>query len=386
MTDVHPNTKPLRVIDFSLVMAGPFCTRLFADMGAEVIKIEPPNGDTMRGRPPIGRGHSRYFGHLNCGKRSLALDLKNSEHRRLVLKLVETADIVVENFRPAVMDRLGLGYETLKELNPRLIFCSISGYGQTGAAAERPAYAPIIHASSGYDLTLMGFSTDLDRPAPTGMFAADVMAGVYAFGALQAALYQREKTGRGQQVDVALMDSILAMMVYECQEAQLPQAHKRHVYTPLRTRDGYVITAPLSQKNFDSLAMLLGNPDWAADPRFASAPGRERHWSEIMRHIEAWTQDHSAQECEALMMTAGVPAARYRTVAEAMADPALAERGFLQTVTDADCSYQVFGAPFKMSETEIRARPHVPELGEDLAFYLQELADHDRMTAPAADK
>lgn len=368
----------MRVVDFTLVMAGPFCTRLFADMGAEVIKVEPPTGDTMRARPPQQDGYSRYFGHLNCGKRSVALDLKAPHDREIAVKLIETADVVVENFRPGVMDRLGLGYETLKELNPRLIFCSISGYGQSGSAADKPAYAPVIHASSGYDLTLKGFSPEAERPAPTGMFVADAIAGVYAFGAIQAALYQREKTGQGQQIDVALMDSIMSMMIYECQEAQLPQARTRHVYGPLKAMDGYVIAAPLSQKNFDSLVALLGNPEWARDERFASAPGRERNWAEIMTYIEAWTIERSAAECEQLMMEADVPAARYRTVGEAMADPALAERGFLQTISDGGGAYQVFSAPFKMSGCDVRARPQVPALNADLQTYLNEIRTTER--------
>ncbi|MBC55748.1 MAG: carnitine dehydratase [Confluentimicrobium sp.] len=361
MTD-EPADRPLRVIDFTLVMAGPFCTRMFADMGAEVIKVEPPSGDTMRGRPPMEDGQSRYFGHLNCGKHSLAADLKNPDDLALVRDLIATADVVVENFRPGVMGRLGLGYEALRATNPRLIFCSISGFGQEGRAAKQPAYAPMIHAASGYDLALMGFSPEADRPAPTGMFVADVMAGIYAFGAVQAALYQREKTGVGQQIDVALMDSILSMMVYECQEAQAPQPRARHVYGPLKASDGFVIAAPLSQKNFDSLGALLGGPDWIADERFASAAGREANWAEIMRHIEGWTATRSAADCERLMLEAGVPCARYRTVAEAMADPALADRGLLQTIGDAGASYQVFNPPFQMSGCDVRARDRVPEL------------------------
>lgn len=367
------DARALRIVDFTQVMAGPFCTRLLADMGAEVIKVEPPTGDAMRARPPMENGHSRYFGHLNCGKRSIALDLKAPKHRRFVRKLIDTADVVVENFRPGVMERLDLDYDSVRATNPRLIFCSISGYGQTGPAAGAPAYAPVIHAASGYDLTLAGFSPDGDRPAATGMFVADVMAGVYAFGAIQAALYQRERTGSGQHVDVALMDSILSMMIYECQEAQCAQPRKRHVYPPLRTRDGFVIAAPLSQKNFEGLAAILGDPPWSRDERFASAPGRERHWQEIMSYIEEWASTRSAEACEAAMTAAGVPCARYRTVAEAMADPALVHRGLLQTVADGGGSYRVFGAPFKMSGCDVRARSHVASLGEDLELYSGEL-------------
>lgn len=365
--------RQLRVIDLTQVMAGPFCTRILADMGAEVIKVEPPEGDGMRGRPPRVDRFSRYFGHLNCGKQSIAADLKNAEDLALVLALIDTADVLVENFRPGVMDRLGLGFETLRLRNPRLVFCSISGFGQTGPGADRPAYAPMIHASSGYDLTLMGFSPDLDRPAPTGVFLADVLAGIYAFGAVQAALYQRETTGQGQRIDVSLMESLMSMMVYECQEAQLPQARKRHVYRPVRARDGYVIVAPLSKKNFDSLLALLGDPDWGRDPRFASAPGREANWTEITAHIEAWTETRDAADCERAMTAAGVPSARYRSVAEALEDEALAHRGFLEPISDGGGNYHVFNQPFRMSGCDVRARAEVPDLGQSLPRYRAEM-------------
>ncbi|SFK23618.1 CaiB/BaiF CoA transferase family protein [Celeribacter neptunius] len=374
MTQKTTPDRPIRVVDFTLVMAGPFCTRLLADLGAEVIKVEPPSGDTMRARPPMRDGQSRYFGHLNCGKRSLAADLKTPEDLALVRDLIATTDVVVENYRPGVMDRFGLGYEQMSALNPRLIYCSISGFGQTGEAARRPAYAPMIHAASGYDLALKAFSPDTDRPAPTGMFTADVLAGVYAFGAIQTALYQREKTGKGQQVDVALMDSLMSMMVYECQEAQAPQARKRHLYGPLKTSDGFVVAAPLSQKNFDALVSLLGLPDWARDDRFATAPGREANWAEIMRHVETWTVTQSAEACEVAMLAAGVPCARYRTMAEAMADPALSERGTLATIEDAGGAYQVFNPPFRMSGCAAHARSFVPPLDEARAELVQELA------------
>ena len=157
------STSPLegvRVLDFSIMLAGPYCARLLADVGAEVIKIEPPEGDEMRLRAPVRDGHSAYFGQLNAGKRSLALDLKSPEAIKLVHRMVENTDILVENFRPGVMDRLGLGYEALRKINPRLIYCSISGYGQTGPQAERAAYAMIVHAESGFDRSLMRYAGD----------------------------------------------------------------------------------------------------------------------------------------------------------------------------------------------------------------------------------
>ena len=202
-------TAPLegiRVLDFSIMLAGPYCARLLADVGADVIKIEPPEGDDMRLRTPLRDGHSAYFGQLNAGKRSLALDLKNAEAIKLVHRLVAEADIVVENFRPGVMDRLGLGYDSLREINPRLIFCSISGYGQSGPDAERAAYAMIVHAESGFDRSLMRYTGDRDRPAAGAIFVADVLGGIFGYSAIQTALVQRARTGHGQRIDVALMD------------------------------------------------------------------------------------------------------------------------------------------------------------------------------------
>ena len=168
MQESETTAAPLdgvRVLDFSIMLAGPYCARLLADVGAEVIKIESPEGDDMRLRSPLREGHSAYFGQLNAGKRSLALDLKNPDAINLIHQLIEKTDIVVENFRPGVMDRLGLGYDALRVINPQLIYCSISGYGQSGPAAERAAYAMIVHAESGFDRALMRYAGDRDRPA-----------------------------------------------------------------------------------------------------------------------------------------------------------------------------------------------------------------------------
>lgn len=181
------NTSPLegvRVLDFSIMLAGPYCARLLADVGAEVIKIEPPEGDEMRLRAPLRDGQSAYFGQLNAGKQSIALDLKSPDAIKLVHRLVESADIVVENFRPGVMERLGLGFEVLRKINPRLIYCSISGYGQAGAQAERAAYAMIVHAESGFDRTLMRYAGERDRPAAGAVFVADILGGIFAFSAI----------------------------------------------------------------------------------------------------------------------------------------------------------------------------------------------------------
>ena len=187
----------LRVLDFSTTIAGPHCTRMLADMGAEVIKIETAEGETMRTRPPVRNNCSTAFGQLNVGKNSLVLDLKSPKGVEAVRRLVASADVLVENFRPGVMRRLKLDYASLHELNPKLIYCSISGYGQTGPSAELPAYAPVIHAASGYEMAHLAYQPGRTRPDYCGIYHADVLTGVYAFGAISAALYQRTVNRQG---------------------------------------------------------------------------------------------------------------------------------------------------------------------------------------------
>lgn len=240
-------TKPLagiRVVDFTSMIAGPYCTRLLADCGAEVLKVEEPHGDHMRSRPPLRDGHSAYFGHLNAGKKSVALDLKSEEGRDSARLLVAASDVVVENFRPGVMKRLGLDHASLAVAKPDLIYCAISGFGQTGPRAGQPAYAPVVHAASGFDHTQFTYQDGQDKPVKTGIFVADVLAAVYAFGAIQTALIGRLRHGNGQFIDVALMDSMINLLVFECQEAQFPSKGRRPLYVPMRASDGFVIVAP----------------------------------------------------------------------------------------------------------------------------------------------
>src|SRR5580704_9882707 len=210
----------VRVLDFTTTIAGPHCTRLLADLGAEVIKIEAPEGDMMRTRPPLRDGASTSFGQLNAGKKSLVLDLKSPPAVEAVCRLVKTADVVVENFRPGVMRRFGLEYQTLREHQPELIYCAISGYGQTGPSAALPAYAPVIHAASGYDLAHMAYQGQARRPDYCGIYIADVLTGTYAFGAILAALHQRQATGEGQMIDVSMLESMLTLTLSELQNSQ----------------------------------------------------------------------------------------------------------------------------------------------------------------------
>src|SRR6266478_4790404 len=212
----------LRVLDFTTTIAGPHCARMLADLGAEVIKIEAPEGDMMRTRPPLRNGASTSFGQLNAGKKSIVLDLKTSQAVEAVRRLVATADVVVENFRPGVMRRFGLDYEALAPIKPELIYCAISGYGQTGPSAGLPAYAPVIHASSGYDLAQIAYQDEARRPDYCGIYIADVLTGTYAFGAITAALYDRQASGAGRMIDVSMLESMLSLTLSEIQTAQFP--------------------------------------------------------------------------------------------------------------------------------------------------------------------
>src|SRR5205807_8011199 len=241
-------------LDFSTTIAGPHCARMLADMGADVIKIETAEGETMRTRPPLRNGCSTAFGQLNVGKKSLVLDLKSPEGGEVVRRLVESADILVENFRPGVMRRLKLDWATLSALNPRLIYYSISGYGQTGPSSELPAYAPVIHAASGYEMAHLAYQPGRSRPDYCGIYHADVLTRVYAFGAISAALYERRATGQGQHIDVSMLEAMLSLTLNELQSSQFEvKPPQRPMSGPIETTDGYVMMAIASEKTFQSL-------------------------------------------------------------------------------------------------------------------------------------
>jgi crotonobetainyl-CoA:carnitine CoA-transferase CaiB-like acyl-CoA transferase len=376
MTELPELPRPLahlRILDFTNMLSGPYCTRLLSDMGAEVIKIEPPEGDHNRHRRPLRNGHSSFFAHLNAGKKSVVLNLKSARDKAAALKLVEQCDVLVENWRPGVAKRLGLDYDTLSQRNPRLVFCSISGFGQRGPNAQRPAFAPILHAASGYDLACLGYQGGErgDKPLKNAAFVADVLGGMSAFAAIQTALLHRHQTGRGQYIDVALMDCMLNLMMIEVQDAQFPPKENQRVYQPLATQDGYIVMAPTSQRNFEQLAATLQRQDWLTDARFAQLAVREAHWDEFMAEIELWTRQHTSEQCERVLMDAGIPCSRYKTVAEAMSDPHTVARGAMGRVRDAVGEIAVPNAPFQMPGLATQVRAHVPALGEHNRELLQ---------------
>jgi CoA:oxalate CoA-transferase len=363
----------LRVLDFSTTIAGPHCTRMLADMGAEVIKIESADGETMRTRPPLRNSFSSTFGQLNVGKKSLVLDLKSPDAIDLVRRLVAGADIVVENFRPGVMRRLKLDYASLQALNPRLIYCSISGYGQTGPSSELPAYAPVIHAASGYDMAHLAYQPGRTRPDYCGIYHADVVTGVYAFGAISAALYQRHGTQRGQHIDVSMLESMLTLTLNEVQWSQFAvTSPSRPMFGPVETADGYVMIAIASENTFQSLVRASGHPEWIDDPRFAKYAERRDNWKDLMEGVETWSRTLTTERCLTALNKNGVPSSAYRTVAEALSDPQIAHRGALTEVEDGGGTFKVMNLPFRMSGANVSAGRRIATLGEHTMAVLRE--------------
>jgi len=364
----------LRVLDFSTTIAGPHCTRMLADMGAEVIKVESADGETMRNRPPLRNHFSTVFGQLNAGKKSLVLDLKSPAAVEAIRRLVGEADILVENFRPGVMRRLQLDYGALCELNPKLIYCSISGYGQTGPSAELPAYAPVIHAASGYDMAHLSYQPGRTRPDYCGIYHADVVTGIYAFGAISAALYQRCSTHRGQHIDVSMLESMLSLTLNEVQWSQFEVTPpSRPMFGPVETADGYVMVAIASEKTFQSLVRAAGHPEWIDDPRFAQYADRRDNWKELMDGIEEWSRTLATEPCLAVLNRNGVPSSAYRSVAQALSDPQIAHRGALAEVEDGGGTFKVVNLPFRMSGADVTAGKRVATLGQHTLTLLREI-------------
>ncbi|MFL6839410.1 MAG: CaiB/BaiF CoA transferase family protein [Bradyrhizobium sp.] len=368
----------LRVLDFSTTIAGPHCTRMLADMGAEVIKIEAAEGETMRTRPPLRNNCSTAFGQLNVGKKSLVLDLKSPDGIEIVRRLVASADILVENFRPGVMRRLKLDYGSLREFNAGLIYCSISGYGQTGPSAELPAYAPVIHAASGYEMAHLAYQPGRSRPDYCGIYHADVLTGVYAFGAIGAALHQRQGSGqangKGQHIDVSMLESMLSLTLNELQWSQFEvKPTQRPMFGPLETANGYVMVAIASERTFQNLMQVIGHPEWVSDPRFAKYSDRRENWARLMDGVEEWSRTVTTEQCLAALNDFGVPSSAYRTVAEALRDPQIAHRGALAEVEDGGGTFKVLNLPFRMSGAAVSAAKRMSTLGEHTLAYLKEI-------------
>ena len=364
----------VRVLDFTQVMSGPYCTRLMVEAGAEVIKVEPIDGELVRHRPPLVDGRSRYFGQLNAGKRSVALDLRRAEIQPLLKRAVAGVDVVVENFRPGVMARFGLGSEHCMALNPSLVYCSISGFGQTGSAAARPAVAPVVHAASGLDAALMNH-LGTTVPPTSGVFTADVLAGALAFGQISAALRAVGEAGEGRALDVSMDDAVLGLLVHEMQEAQVDGPLPSPAYEPSRTADGYVMAAIVTRRHLEALADVLNDPDLALDPDFATAEARRFNTTTLRQRIEKWSSQHPTDHVEAILQQANIPCSRYRDARERLTDEALWVRGTLYRARDGAGEFtSVSSLPSTVRSDSMR---HVRDLGADTSMFLHDTCGVD---------
>jgi crotonobetainyl-CoA:carnitine CoA-transferase CaiB-like acyl-CoA transferase len=276
------------------------------------------------------------------------------------------------------MQRIGLDYATVAKLNSRLVYCSISGFGQSGPWATRSAYAPMLHAASGFDLVNLSYQDGLERPLNTGIYVGDVLGGTYAFGAIQSALLARERSGRGDNIDLAMMDGVLGMLIYEFQEAQFPQKKKANTFQPTRAKDGFIMIAAVKPNNFDALWRAIGHHEYATDPRFATGKGRAENWATMMSLLDDWASTKTAAECESILTEGNVPCSRYFTVRETLAQPHFAQRGSFEVIDDGAGPLKVPNPAFKFARSAARARNYVPALGADNASVLSSVLGYSK--------
>jgi CoA:oxalate CoA-transferase len=362
----------LRVLDFSRVMSGPYCTAMLADLGAEVIKIEQPGeGDISRHVAPHVEGVSSYYSLLNRGKKSIALNLKDPRAVELVIALARTADVVVENFRPGVMDGLGLGYATLAGAHPRLVYASISGFGQTGPLARLPAYDLVVQAMSG----LMSVTGERNgRGLAVGESFADICSGIFASWGILAALHDAQRAGRGRHVDVAMLDCMFSMLVTPLSRmlatGELPgRVGNRHPETypcdTFSTRDGDVALVCLGDPAFHALARAIGRPDLVDDPMFTTNADRNRNEARLRSVIEQWCATRSRQDVIDALRKGGVPCAPIWNLADVMNSGQVEQRGLLKAAPPGRRGLDaVVPQPVKFSDRPDGPVASAPQLGE----------------------
>jgi formyl-CoA transferase len=362
------------VIDLSRVLAGPYCTMILGDLGATVIKVEQPGkgDDTRHFGPPYIAGESAYYLGLNRNKQSILLDFSTPEGKERLLKLVSTATVLVENFRPGSLERQGLGYETLRAINPGLIYCSISGYGQTGPYALRPGYDFVAQAESG----LMSVTGEIDGdPQRVGSPVGDVSAGMFACMSILAALRVRDHTGKGQHIDISLLETTMSLLsnvssnyLISGEEAQrFGNGHPNIVpYQAFHTKDGYVVVSCGNDRLYQALCHLLAREDLAADPRFATNPQRVRNRQELVPVLQEAFFHRKTDEWLPELRAAGIPCGPINTVSQIFNDPHIQAREFVW-----ECDHptagriKLSGSPIHLSETPARLYKAPPLLGED---------------------
>jgi CoA:oxalate CoA-transferase len=365
--------KPLhgiRVLDLTRVLAGPFCTALMADLGAEIIKIEPPQGDDYRHIGPFVDGHSALFTLTNRGKSSVVLDLKAPEGQALARQIAATCDVVVENFRPGVAAKLGLGAEALRAQNPPLIYCSISGFGQDGPFSDLPAYDIVVQAMSGL---MDANGEEGGAPLKVGEALGDLMAGLYAAWGIAAALVGRAQTGQGASLDVAMFDAIFSLLptshaIHFYGKSPITRVGNRHpLSTPFgayETSDGHAIIAVLGDRQFAALCGVIGAPEAAHDPRFATDTTRTQHEPALKALIESWSRSLTTAQAVDALRVAHIPTAPILTLAQAAASPHCNHRGLVTALAHPTLgTAPVIGQPIRFNGIKPVATTAAPALG-----------------------
>src|SRR5687767_1364083 len=372
----------LTIVDLTRVLSGPYCTMLLADMGARVIKIEQPGrgDDTRAWGPPFVGEESAYFLSINRNKESVTLDFKAAEGVRVLNQLISTADVVVENFRPGVMTRLGLDYAALAERYPRLVFCSISGFGQDGPRRDHAGYDAVIQAEGG----LMSVTGDANgRAFRVGVAVTDLVAGLLAAQGIVLALFARERTGRGQQVDISMLDGVISLLSYHASiylttGAESKRVGNRHAtiapYDTFAASDGELFLAVGNDQQFERFCAASGQQHLLADDRFSTNPRRVTNEAALklllgpvirMRTRADWIRDLAA---------AGVPCGAVKSVPEALSDPQVSARRMIEAVEHAVLGpMKVLGTPIKLSDTSASVRSAPPTLGQHTDKVLAEL-------------
>jgi crotonobetainyl-CoA:carnitine CoA-transferase CaiB-like acyl-CoA transferase len=362
------------VVDLSRVLSGPVCTMILGDMGAEVVKVEPPPGgdDSRQWGPPFIGGTSTYFLSVNRNKKSLGLNLKTEEGRRILWKLIERADVLVENFRPGVLEKLGFGYEAVSRTNPRTVYCSISGYGHTGPYRDRPGYDVIAQAESG----VMDLTGEPDRPpVKLGTSLADIVTGLYAVQGILMAFLARHRTGRGQRVDVSLLDSMVSTLTYQAQiylttgrsPKRMGTRHPSIVpYESFETKDGFVNIGVTNQKQWTNFCSTLGFPELATDPRFERMESRLGNYNQLRPIIDRALAPLTRAEVIQRMTKVGIPVGPINTVGEILEDPQIHAREMILELTHAKYGpLRVLGIPVKLSDTPGAVETAPPLFGEN---------------------
>ncbi|MDQ7840318.1 MAG: CoA transferase [bacterium] len=372
----------LLVVDLTRALAGPYCTLMLGDFGARVIKIEVPTGgdDTRGWGPPFIAGESAYFLGINRNKESLTLDLKTPEGQQVLGRLIARADVLVENFRPGIMERLGFAYPAVRTLNPGLVYCSISGFGQDGPYRERTAYDLILQGMGG----LMGITGEEGGPpVKVGVAVTDIAAGMFAAYGILAALRVRDRTGRGQLVDVSMLDGQVAWMTYQAghyfatgeNPKRLGSAHPSIVpYQAFRTRDGYVNVAVGSEAIWGRFVVAVGAPEMADDPRFRANPDRVAHRDVLIARLEELFAARATADWVAMLEEAGVPCGPIYLLSDLFSDPQVQHRAMVVEMDHPRAGrIRQTGVPVKLSATPGRIVSPPPVLGEHTAAILAEL-------------